>query len=123
MRLRLLNASTARSYAFGFADERPFALVATDGGLLPAPLRRRRVQLSPGERAEVVVRVAPGERLVLRSHPPDLGELSAIDARFSGADDTLRDPAAARRRAVARVASAACAAGRRAALRDPTRWP
>ncbi|WP_280442345.1 multicopper oxidase family protein [Nocardia brasiliensis] len=32
IRLRLLNASTARTYTFGFADERAFALVATDGG-------------------------------------------------------------------------------------------
>lgn len=89
VRLRLLNASTARSYAFGFADGRPLSLVATDGGLLPAALRRRRVQLSPGERAEVVVHVGPGERLVLRSFPPDLGDLGTFDARFSGAHDTL----------------------------------
>ena len=34
VRLRLLNASNARVYDFGFADDREFALVATDGGLL-----------------------------------------------------------------------------------------
>ena len=34
VRLRLLNASTARIYDFGFADDRQFALIGTDGGLL-----------------------------------------------------------------------------------------
>lgn len=39
VRFRLLNASTARIYNIGFADARPFALVATDGGLLEKPER------------------------------------------------------------------------------------
>lgn len=73
IRLRLLNASNARIYDFGFDDDRQFQIVATDGGLLPAPLPVDRVQLSPGERAEIVVRVRPGEQPVLTSYPPDLG--------------------------------------------------
>jgi blue copper oxidase len=73
VRLRLLNASTARSYHIGFTDDRPFDLVATDGGLLEAPHRSTRVPLSPGERAEVVAAFQPGERVVLRSFPPSLG--------------------------------------------------
>ncbi|MFF0744421.1 multicopper oxidase family protein [Streptomyces sp. NPDC004111] len=48
VRLRLLNASTARVYDFGFGDDRAFALVGTDGGLLEKPETLRRVQLSPG---------------------------------------------------------------------------
>ena len=36
VRLRLLNASTARSYAFTWSDGRPIELIATDGGLLEA---------------------------------------------------------------------------------------
>ena len=67
MRLRLLNASTARSYAFAWSDGRPIELIATDGGLLEASVELDRVMLSPGERAEVLVRVAPGERVVLQS--------------------------------------------------------
>ncbi|MEU5454801.1 cupredoxin domain-containing protein [Streptomyces globisporus] len=39
VRLRLLNASTARIYTFG-SDDRAFDLVGTDGGLLAAPLPR-----------------------------------------------------------------------------------
>jgi FtsP/CotA-like multicopper oxidase with cupredoxin domain len=68
VRLRLLNASTARIYTFGFADDRGFSLVATDGGLLERPVTLDRLRLSPGERAEIVVRVRPGERTVLRSN-------------------------------------------------------
>jgi FtsP/CotA-like multicopper oxidase with cupredoxin domain len=88
VRLRLLNGSNARVYRFGFSDDRSFALVGTDGGLLAAPQATSRIQLSPGERAEVVVAVQPGERAVLRSYPPDLG-VNFWDRRFSGGDDTL----------------------------------
>jgi FtsP/CotA-like multicopper oxidase with cupredoxin domain len=88
VRLRLLNASTARTYNFGFSDGRSFALVATDGGLLERPAPLERVQLSPGERAEIVVTMRPGERTVLRSHPlDDYGD--AWQERFSGGDDSF----------------------------------
>jgi FtsP/CotA-like multicopper oxidase with cupredoxin domain len=89
VRLRLLNASSARSYDFGFADGRAFELIATDGGLLGAPERLERIQLSPGERAEVVVGFRPGERAVLRSFEPDLGGTDFFNARFAGGDDTF----------------------------------
>jgi blue copper oxidase len=73
VRLRLLNGSTARSYNFGFADGRRFSLVGTDGGLLPTPYTMKNIQLSVGERAEIVVAVKAGEELTLRSEPPSLG--------------------------------------------------
>ncbi|QBS46421.1 multicopper oxidase family protein [Nocardia sp. CS682] len=88
IRLRLLNASTARVYTFGFDDERQFSLIATDGGLLEGPLALDRLQLSPGERAEIVVRVRPGERTMLRSNKLDAG-LSFWTQRFAGGDDTF----------------------------------
>ncbi|GAA2128437.1 multicopper oxidase family protein [Streptomyces synnematoformans] len=87
VRLRLLNASTARVYDFGLADDRAFDLVATDGGLLGAPHRTDRLPLSPGERAEILVRMAPGERTVLRSSPPGGGDF--WQSRFSGGDDSF----------------------------------
>ncbi|MEV4201895.1 multicopper oxidase family protein [Micromonospora globbae] len=86
VRLRLLNGSTARTYDFGFADDRAFALIATDGGLLDRTARLHRVRLSPGERAEIVVDVRPGERTTLRSFPPDLGA-DALSRRFAGGVD------------------------------------
>ncbi len=88
VRLRLINASTARCYAFGFAADRRFALIATDGGLLGAPVESTRILLSPGERAEIVVPMAAGETAVLRSFPHDLGVTPTV-ARQSGAADTL----------------------------------
>src|SRR5699024_7251858 len=60
VRLRLLNGSTARTYAFEFPD-RPMTLTAGDGGLLDEPAQVDRLRLAPGERAEVVVDFSPGE--------------------------------------------------------------
>jgi bilirubin oxidase len=55
IRFRILNASNARRYNFGFEDGRTFYQIATDGGLLPSPVPRTRMILAPAERAEVIV--------------------------------------------------------------------
>jgi FtsP/CotA-like multicopper oxidase with cupredoxin domain len=86
VRLRLLNASTARIYNFALADNRPFALVGTDGGLLERPVMTDHVRLSVGERAEIVVALKPGERVALRSIP-SLG--SDLESRFNGGQDSF----------------------------------
>jgi suppressor of ftsI len=88
VRLRVLNASNGRVYNLGFDDDRSFDLVGTDGGLFPEPYTTTRVQVSPGERVEILARFSPGERPVLRGYPPDLG-LNFIQNRFSGGDDTF----------------------------------
>ena len=88
VRLRLLNASAARVYGFELSDGREMQLVGTDGGLLPAPVALARLPLSPGERAEVVVRVRPGEDVVLRSRAPDLG-VGGLMVGMSGGDDSF----------------------------------
>lgn len=88
IRLRLLNASNARVYNFGFPDQRAFHLVATDGGLLSAPVELESLVLSPGERAEIVVRMEPGETTTLQSHPADVAG-DFLQQRWSGGDDTL----------------------------------
>ncbi|WP_106814073.1 multicopper oxidase family protein [Microbacterium timonense] len=71
VRLRLLNGSSARMYDFGFSDGRAFDLIGTDGGLLAAPVATTGIPLSPGERAEIVVSMKPGEKVTLVSNPPD----------------------------------------------------
>ena len=81
VRLRILNASTARIYHLAFADDREFALVATDCGFLPAPQWTHRLLLSPAERAEIRVDVRPGERPILRSVPWDLNMMTPLDQR------------------------------------------
>lgn len=58
LRLRLLNASTSRFYRLALEDH-PLYLIATDGGAVGEPVELRELLLSPGERAEVLVR---GER-------------------------------------------------------------
>ena len=78
VRLRLLNASTARIYDFALADGRSFQVVASDGGLLAAPVDVDSVQLSPAERAEIVVELSPGETTALVSRTPELG--ARVDA-------------------------------------------
>ena len=55
LRLRLLNASNARILNPAFADDRSFWLIATDGGLLDAPVKVGSVLLAPGERAEILL--------------------------------------------------------------------
>lgn len=86
VRLRLLNASAARVYDFGFDDRRSFDLIATDGGLLSRAAPLTHIRLSPGERAEVVVRLAPGEKVTLRSTPPELGTEGPVTGANAGAD-------------------------------------
>ncbi|MCB0669978.1 MAG: multicopper oxidase domain-containing protein [Saprospiraceae bacterium] len=55
IRLRLLNGSTQRVYNLGFEDDLIFFQIATDGGLLNAPVSLKRLRLAPGERAEVLL--------------------------------------------------------------------
>jgi FtsP/CotA-like multicopper oxidase with cupredoxin domain len=86
VRLRLLNASVKRVFDFGFSDDREFMMIGSDGGLLPSPVTTDRVRLSPGERAEIVVTMAAGEDVVLRSYPPDL-ETNFLVERFNGGED------------------------------------
>jgi FtsP/CotA-like multicopper oxidase with cupredoxin domain len=63
-----------------------------------------RVQLSPAERAEIVVPLAPGERISLRSYPPDLGHGIGSQHRFgSGTFDVVELRAAETLAAAAQV--------------------
>ena len=55
VRLRLLNVETERAYDLGFSDDREFQVIATDGGLVNAPIPVTRMQLYVGERVEILV--------------------------------------------------------------------
>ncbi|MBK9026148.1 MAG: hypothetical protein IPL69_19955 [Saprospiraceae bacterium] len=39
VRLRLLNASQSRNFNFGFSGNIPISIIASDGGLLQAPVK------------------------------------------------------------------------------------
>lgn len=54
-RFRLLNGSNARIFHVAFGDNRAFAVIAGDGGLLERAVNTNALFLAPGERAEILV--------------------------------------------------------------------
>ncbi len=54
-RFRLLCASQARHYNLSLSNKAPFHVIASDGGLLPAPVQVTSIYMVPGERYEIVV--------------------------------------------------------------------
>ena len=55
VRFRLLNGATQRVFNLGFPPQLPVLMIGSDGGLLEQPFPANRVQIAPGERAEIVV--------------------------------------------------------------------
>jgi spore coat protein A len=86
-RLRLLNASSFRSYNLHLSNRMPMVQIATDSGLMPKPVSRKEVLIGPGERAEVIVDFAPlaGEAVELRSGPRNDGRRGAGSRPYVGA--------------------------------------
>ncbi|MGH2727910.1 MAG: multicopper oxidase domain-containing protein [Actinomycetota bacterium] len=68
-RLRILNASNLREYGLELGNGQEMIQVASESGLLPAPVTRKRIVLGPAERVEIVVDFAGrlGEDIVLRN--------------------------------------------------------
>ena len=60
VRLRLLNGANARFYIVAFADNRTFYKIASDGGLLTAAVPMTTMEMSPGERCEIIVDLSDG---------------------------------------------------------------
>ncbi|WP_326691110.1 multicopper oxidase domain-containing protein [Streptomyces sp. NBC_01795] len=80
-RLRLVNTSNERLFLLQLGDGEEFTHIGTDGGLLPAPVPTRTLQLWPGERHEIVVdfgRYAVGRKLVLNNTYPYEGEAPEV---------------------------------------------
>ena len=69
LRLRVLNASGMRFYNVAFSDHRPFFVIGTDSGLLSEPVEVQYALLGPAERVEILVDLADGEEIMLRSEP------------------------------------------------------
>lgn len=59
VRLRLLNGSSERVYNIGFTGNKTFYQIGSDGGLLTAAVSMTRLRLAPGERAEILIDLAP----------------------------------------------------------------
>ena len=88
-RLRLLNGSNARVYHLVLDDGRSFHVVAGDAGLLPTAVATDSLTVSPGERAEIVVTLRPGERVRLASRAGredlDAGDFPILELRAAAA--------------------------------------
>ena len=74
IRFRLLNGSSLRTYNFGLSNGQTFYQIATDGGLKETSLALKRLQLSPGERAEVLINFSGmiGQTVYLKSFASEL---------------------------------------------------
>ncbi len=86
-RLRLLNASAHRIFQLRLPGA-DLVQVGTDGGLLPAPVPRAELTLTPAERADVVVdfgRLPVGSRVVLWDSS---GPVLAFDVAYEADDDS-----------------------------------
>ena len=74
VRLRLLNGASDRTFLFGFSNGMNFYKIGSDAGLLPEPVMMNRLQLSNGERAEILVDLSDlqGQTLFLKSYGSEL---------------------------------------------------
>ncbi|MBT3369074.1 MAG: multicopper oxidase domain-containing protein, partial [Nitrospina sp.] len=55
VRLRILNGSNSSIYRMAFSENRPFQVIASDGGFLERPAGMNSIVLSAGERVEVLI--------------------------------------------------------------------
>ncbi|SHM43651.1 multicopper oxidase family protein [Actinacidiphila paucisporea] len=88
-RLRVLNASNARSYRLFFSNAMPFWVVGTDGGLLDTTARTTSVRLAPGERLDLVVdfgTLAAGDHVDLTNDQQESPEVVAATGVVPPAD-------------------------------------
>ncbi len=72
-RFRVLNGSNSRFYRLALSDDSAFEVIASDTGLLAAPVTVSSLLIGPGERVEVVVDFAgydPGTRVRLLNSAP-----------------------------------------------------
>jgi FtsP/CotA-like multicopper oxidase with cupredoxin domain len=64
IRLRVLNGSNAQNFFLTLDDGSSFLQIASDGGFLPAPVSKKELFLSPGERAEIIIDFAGDNKRV-----------------------------------------------------------
>lgn len=97
VRLRLVNGSNARIYSLEFDDGRAFHWIASEGGLLEAPVEVRRLSLAPGERAELLVDFSSGRPATLVTGPDSnagmmMGRMGRLRERVADLSGLGREP-------------------------------
>ena len=65
-RFRILNGSNGRFFRFSLANAHPFHQIASDQGLLSAPVPLKRVVLAPAERADILINFSSHRRTAHR---------------------------------------------------------
>jgi len=108
-RFRLINTANTRFFDLSLSHDQPLQQIASDQGLLPAPLQRTRVELYPAERADVVIDFAgfAGKSIQLRHQAEGILEFRV---RERGGHDASALPASLR--AVPRIDPATAAQNR-----------
>lgn len=94
-RFRIVNASNARMYELRLSSGAPLMQIATDGGLLPNPMAKAVLELSPAERADVVIDFAAyplGAQIILKNCADCTGSLADVmrfDVELPGAEESI----------------------------------
>lgn len=114
-RLRLLNVANSSFFDLSLSHGLAFQQIASDQGLLPAPVERARVELSPAERADVIVDFSTVAEQKVQLRHQDQGILE-FRVRASRTRDDSRLPA--RIRPVPRIDAADAARERLLALTE-----
>jgi FtsP/CotA-like multicopper oxidase with cupredoxin domain len=68
VRMRVLNGANARAFIIAFNDNRPFYVIASDGGMIAAPDTVTSLMITNGERYEIIVDFTndnPGDSLFM----------------------------------------------------------
>lgn len=90
LRLRVLNGSNARLYHLAFHDNRPFQVIASDGGFLDQAATVKQQRLAPGERVELLVDVSDRSEIILKSFPAPGGGMGMMGGMFDGELDIMK---------------------------------
>ncbi len=75
VRFRMLNGSSMRHFNFGLSGNMTFYQIASDGGLLADNIPLTRLELGPGERAEILIDFSSmsGQTVYLMSYSSEFG--------------------------------------------------
>ena len=94
-RFRLINVANTSFFDLSLSHDRAFQQIASDQGLLSAPLERDRIELYPAERADVVIDFSSlaGQSVQLRHQSQGIVEFRV---RAKGGRDTSLLPASLR---------------------------
>ena len=93
-RFRMLNAANSRAFVFSLSNRQSFHQIGSDQGLLAGPVETNQVQLSPGERADVVIdfSAARGQRITFNNLSWELMQFRVTDSPSSVPKSLIPSP-------------------------------